>query len=79
MRTRTLRLPQVTLTIPGSLIRGCAHGPQVWPWWKLIVVRAVEASHATPDQWTVKWGWNIWFYTRWGSNAIGLYLRRSTS
>lgn len=44
------------------------HGPQVWPWWKLLVVSVVRGSH---DPYWYFWitpiAYNVWFYTRWGA------------
>lgn len=43
-----------------------SHGPQTWPWWRLISISVVTTSH-DPDClfWNIPNGRNIWIYTRW--------------
>lgn len=42
-----------------------SHGPQVWPWWRLISFAAVYTNpgRQNPDV----PAWNVWAYTRWGA------------
>lgn len=44
------------------------HGPQRWPWWRLLVIHIVRCSH---DPYWYFWmtpiSYNIWLYTRWGA------------
>ena len=39
-----------------------AHGPQSWPWWRLLSVTAVKCWPSG-----VRFNYNVWFYTRWGA------------
>ena len=45
------------------------HGPQVWPWWKLVTIHiAGPCSHDPADYfWITPISYNIWVYTRWGA------------
>ncbi len=40
------------------------HGPQSWPWWRLLVVNVVRCRDALQ---TPLPSWNVWAYTRWGA------------
>jgi len=53
---------------PGSRMRP-HHGPQTWPWWRLVTVHVVRAS-------SQQLAWNIWIYTRWGAWCWGWYPRK---
>ena len=35
-----------------------AHGPQVWPWWRLVSFGLVRLEVAKPSM-----GWRLWVYT----------------
>lgn len=50
-----------------------SHGPQVWPWWRLITVRIVRTRGGR-----IQKAWNIWTYTRWGAWCCGWYPARRT-
>lgn len=50
---------------------GVKHGPQTWPWWRVVTVSIVR----TCSYRTEKRGWNVWFYTRWGAWCCGIYER----
>ncbi len=45
------------------------HGPQVWPWWRLIVVHLAKSDYTQPPREDSDYlgGRNLWFYTRWGA------------
>jgi hypothetical protein len=45
-----------------------SHGPQAWPWWRLVTVKVCCCSH-DPYRffWITPISWNIWIYTRWGA------------
>lgn len=47
------------------------HGPQSWPWWRLLVFKPVRSRVQPPSL-----GWNLWFYTRWGAKVAELYIDR---
>lgn len=36
------------------------HGPKVWPWWKLIVVKIYKCSGVTQPS----TAYNVWIYTK---------------
>lgn len=48
-----------------------AHGPQVWPWWRLVSFGLVRLEVAKPSM-----GWRPWVYTRWGAGYGDLVLDR---
>ncbi len=54
-----------------------SHGPQVWPWWKLLTLSVVRCSH---DPFWFFWitpiSFNVWLYTRWGALCWTWRLRR---
>lgn len=54
-----------------------SHGPQKWPWWKLLTVHVVRCSH-DPAQlfWIPPISYNAWVYTRWGARCITYHFRR---
>jgi len=48
------------------------HGPQVWPWWRLVSFGFVRLELvAKPSI-----GWRLWVYTRWGAGFGDLVLDR---
>lgn len=47
------------------------HGPQVWPWWRLVSFGLVHLEVAKPSM-----GWRLWVYTRWGAGYGDLVLDR---
>src|ERR1043166_3330180 len=47
------------------------HGPQTWPWWRLVSFSWVKASVAAPST-----GYHWWIYTRWGALMAGFYFDR---
>ncbi|WP_125124276.1 MULTISPECIES: hypothetical protein [Phytobacter] len=48
-----------------------SHGPQFWPWWRLISFSVVRQDIRPPST-----GRRMWFYTRWGAGYVGVYIDR---
>jgi hypothetical protein len=46
------------------------HGPQTWPWWRLLSVSLVRLR--LPDS-----GYRVWLYTRWDAVLVSVYLGRA--
>lgn len=46
------------------------HGPQVWPWWRLMSFGWVRFGSPTFT------GRRLWAYTRWGAMFATVYLDR---
>lgn len=42
------------------------HGPQTWPFRRLLVIRAFRTNPDLPRNPAVD-SWNVWAYTRWGA------------
>lgn len=49
----------------------CAHGPQVWPWWRLVTPSFISLHVHPPSS-----GYRLWLYTRWGSPCFDIYFNR---
>lgn len=47
------------------------HGPQTWPWWRLIAFGAANLHPALPST-----GYRLWIYTRWGACHFDVFLDR---
>lgn len=48
------------------------HGPQVWPWWRLLSWRTCRlVGVQEPSK-----GYRLWLYTRFGAVHVDLYLDR---
>ena len=45
------------------------HGPQVWPWWKIVSFSVVELQCYDHTH----LGWCLWVYTKWGSQSFYYY------
>lgn len=53
------------------------HGPQTWPWWKLLSIRIVRCTHDPAHFfWITPISYNCWFYTRWGAACLNIRERR---
>jgi hypothetical protein len=53
------------------------HGPQVWPWWKILSVNVVRCTHDPVWAfWITPISYNIWIYSRWGALCLNLRERR---
>lgn len=54
-----------------------SHGPQSWPWWKLLTVKVCRCSH---DPYWFFWitpiSYNVWIYSRWGALCWNVNERR---
>lgn len=48
------------------------HGPQRWPFWKIVSISIVRCSGVIPPS----IGYNLWIYTRWGALLISMFLDR---
>ena len=48
------------------------HGPQTWPWWRLIAVKLYQLKISKPSS-----AWRLWIYTRWGALFGDLFLIKS--
>lgn len=50
-----------------------SHGPQTWPWWRLVSVRVYKLGldPAVPVS-----GFRVWFYTRWQCPHWDIFLDR---
>lgn len=57
------------------LFRNPGHGPQTWPWWRLLSVSVVKCMSG--DR-VIPLSWNAWFYTRWGSLCWHLHIDTRT-
>ena len=51
-----------------------SHGPQKWPWWRLLSLSLVRIECGKPST-----GWRVWFYTRDGAGHAGVYFDRRSS
>lgn len=49
----------------------CEHGPQEWPWWKLISFYIVKKYVKMPST-----GYALWIYTRWWALELECYFDR---
>ncbi|MEG8824735.1 hypothetical protein U4T63_22855 [Klebsiella pneumoniae] len=47
------------------------HGPQKWPWWRLVSFSLVPISVYSPS-----YGLRLWMYTRWGADYLDIYFDR---
>lgn len=50
------------------------HGPQSWPWWRLITVRVVWMDGSCADPGKRKIGVRIWLYTRWVDSHVDILV-----
>lgn len=51
---------------------GVTHGPQSWPWWRLVSSSIVKLGNVN----TPSTGWRLWLYTRWGAWCGDIYFDR---
>ena len=49
-----------------------AHGPQTWPWWRLVS----PSLHRLPHVCSPSTGYRLWVYTRWGSIFFDIFFDR---
>jgi len=49
----------------------CSHGPQEWPWWRVVSLSLVRLEVHPPSL-----GFRLWAYTRWGSPCFDVYVDR---
>ena len=49
------------------------HGPQTWPWWRLMAIKLYKLKIRKPSS-----AWRLWIYTRWGASFGDLFLIRSS-
>lgn len=54
-----------------GLFPQCTHGPQSWPWWRLLSISIVRIEMYPPT-----FGYRPWFYTRWGSFHFDIVFDR---
>ena len=47
------------------------HGPQTWPWWRLVSPSLVTIDVPLPS-----WGLRLYVYTRWGSPCFDIFVDR---
>ncbi len=47
------------------------HGPQVWPWWKMMAAEMVSLTNVVPPTVAKR----VWFYSRWGAIYVDIYFR----
>jgi len=47
------------------------HGPQIWPWWKLMSFGPCRLDCHAPTS-----GYRLWVYTRWGAWFADIYFDR---
>lgn len=52
--------------------RGVQHGPQVWPWWRLVSFSLVRMN---PDLPLMPPNRRLWIYTRWGALHSDMFWR----
>jgi hypothetical protein len=54
-----------------------SHGPQVWPWWRLLTISIVRCGPGDPVRyfWIKGIHYNAWFYTRWGAWCLTITER----
>lgn len=55
----------------GQWYKETAHGPKVWPWWRMFSARLYKAAVHRPST-----GYNLWIYTRWGAKCVEIYFDR---
>jgi hypothetical protein len=53
---------------------GVRHGPQSWPWWRLVSPSIIKLDVHSPS-----FGWRLWLYTRWGAWCGDVYVDRRPS
>jgi hypothetical protein len=76
-RDLTFRVPPTLNTYPVlfvySRVRWSStdHGPQTWPWWRLISWTLCDLEGHEPS--TRR---RLWFYTRWGCWFFDLFIDR---
>ena len=46
-----------------------SHGPQQWPWWRLLSFGLVRQDIQRPST-----GRRLWIYTRWGAFYVGIII-----
>lgn len=49
----------------------CSHGPQEWPWWRLVGFSVVSLGVTPPSS-----GKRLWVYTRWWAAHADIYFDR---
>lgn len=47
------------------------HGPQTWPWWRLLSLGPSRLDICKPST-----GYRLWIYTRWGVRHIDIFIDR---
>lgn len=78
MRDLTFRIPATRNTYPVLFVysrvrwHSTGHGPQTWPWWRLIAWKAMRLDGVHPPS----TGSRAWFYTRWGCWHFDLFIDR---
>ena len=59
----------------------CKHGPQTWPWWRLISFGKpfdmIAANQQTPGfGGALHWYYCMWIYTRWWAQPVYATFKR---
>lgn len=47
------------------------HGPQIWPWWRLVSFGPHRLGVCSPST-----GYRLWIYTRWGACHFDVFFDR---
>lgn len=48
-----------------------SHGPQTWPWWRLLSIKVVRLDICLPST-----GYRAWIYTKRGAVYFDLFIDR---
>lgn len=66
-----INLPKTKFFLSGHVYHP-SHGPQVWPWWKIVSWKLVKQTVRPPST-----GYSLWIYTRWGAmEPVEIYFDR---
>ncbi len=55
----------------GRPLKGCKHGPQAWPWWRIVSFSTNGIAVHKPST-----GRRLWVYSRWGAIHFDVYFDR---
>lgn len=56
----------------GHFVWNPSHGPQSWPWWRLLSVTVVPMNGQCCDPGKKRVGYRVWCYSRWVDSHLDL-------
>lgn len=59
---------------PGIWPMKPTHGPQTWPWWRVVSFKFINMTKANPGM--NAWARRVWVYTRYGAIYIDFYINK---